>query len=104
MNFDCALIKHLRVTRLEARGAYFRDVSGWEGADWYAPRASDAPDAAAAAPAPSNGALTWGRPEWFGAWEAEHRACREGVVLIDMSFMAKFLVQVRAFPDCMMIM
>ena len=23
--------------RLVARGAYFRDVSGWEGADWYAP-------------------------------------------------------------------
>ena len=23
--------------RLAARGAYFRDVSGWEGADWYAP-------------------------------------------------------------------
>ena len=22
--------------RLAARGAYFRDVSGWEGADWYA--------------------------------------------------------------------
>ena len=31
--------------RLAARGAYFRDVSGWEGADWYArqlPRADSA--------------------------------------------------------------
>src|SRR5688572_8691816 len=26
--------------RLAASGAYFRDVSGWEGADWYAPRGS----------------------------------------------------------------
>ena len=24
--------------RLAARGAYFRDVSGWEGPDWYARR------------------------------------------------------------------
>jgi len=23
--------------RLAARGAYFRDVSGWEGTDWFAP-------------------------------------------------------------------
>jgi hypothetical protein len=23
--------------RLAAKGAYFKDVSGWEGADWYAP-------------------------------------------------------------------
>ena len=33
--------------RLAARGAYFRDVSGWEGADWYAP-AGTTPDAGAA--------------------------------------------------------
>ena len=26
--------------RLAAQRACFRDVSGWEGADWYAPRAS----------------------------------------------------------------
>ena len=58
---------------------------GWEGADWYAGR-----DATA-----ENGELTYGRPVWFGQWAAEHAACREGVVLIDMSFMSKFLVQGR---------
>ena len=71
--------------RLAARGAYFRDVSGWEGADWYAP-AGEAPDP---------GPLSWGRQRWFPWWAEEHRACREGVIAMDMSFMAKFMVQGR---------
>jgi 4-methylaminobutanoate oxidase (formaldehyde-forming) len=71
--------------RLVARGAYFRDVSGWEGADWYEPDGST----------PDPGPLTWGRPSWFEHWAAEHRATRENVVCMDMSFMAKFLVQGR---------
>ncbi|MDH4364509.1 MAG: aminomethyltransferase family protein, partial [Acidimicrobiia bacterium] len=29
----------------------------------------------------------------WAAWEAEHRACREGVIAMDMSFMAKFRVE-----------
>ena len=33
------------------------------------------------------------RAPWFTQWEAEHRAVREGVGLMDMSFMAKFRVQ-----------
>jgi glycine cleavage system aminomethyltransferase T/glycine/D-amino acid oxidase-like deaminating enzyme len=70
--------------RLAARGAYFRDVSGWEGADWYAPPGVT----------PSV-ALSWRRQEWFDCWEAEHRAAREGVILMDMSFMSKFLVEGR---------
>ncbi len=71
--------------RLVARGAYFRDVSGWEGADWYAPEGRT----------PDPGPLTWGRPQWFGLWAAEHRAAREDVIAMDMSFMSKFLVQGR---------
>ena len=39
--------------------------------------------------------LSWGRQNWFPYWEAEHRAAREGVILMDMSFMSKFLVQGR---------
>jgi glycine cleavage system aminomethyltransferase T/glycine/D-amino acid oxidase-like deaminating enzyme len=66
--------------RLAAQGAYFRDVSGWEGADWYGN--------------PEN-TLTFGKPSWFPEWEAEHRAAREGVILMDMSFMAKFKVEGR---------
>ena len=71
--------------RLAAAGAYFRDVSGWEGADWYAPAGHE----------PKVEKLSWGRENWFPWWEAEHRAAREGVILMDMSFMSKFLVQGR---------
>ncbi len=71
--------------RLAARGACFRDVSGFEGADWYAPPGVE----------PHTGELSWGRMHWFPYWEAEHKATREGVVLMDMSFMCKFLLQGR---------
>ena len=71
--------------RLVAQRAYFRDVSGWEGADWYAPGGAE----------PEAGPLSWGRPDWFGYWEAEHHAARTGVILMDMAFMAKFHVQGR---------
>jgi 4-methylaminobutanoate oxidase (formaldehyde-forming) len=71
--------------RLAAAGAYFRDVSGWEGADWYAPAGHDA----------KVERLSWGRENWFPWWEGEHRAAREAVILMDMSFMSKFLVQGR---------
>ncbi|MDB4953992.1 MAG: Sarcosine dehydrogenase [Myxococcales bacterium] len=70
--------------RLAARGAYFRDVSGWEGADWYEPTGK-----------PDPGPLSWGRQRWFPYWQAEHRAAREGVILMDMSFMSKFRVEGR---------
>lgn len=78
--------------RLAERGAFFRDVSGWESPAWYAPEGEEA----------KIGKLSWGRQDWFPHWEAEHRACREGVILMDMSFMGKFLVQGRdagAFLD-----
>jgi len=71
--------------RLEQAGAHFRDVSGWESPGWYAPAGHE----------PVADRLTWGRPNWFPWWEAEHRACREGVIAMDMSFMGKFLVQGR---------
>jgi len=71
--------------RLVARRAYFRDVSGWEGADWYAPEGAQ----------PVVDKLCWGRHNWFPWWEAEHRAAREGVILMDMSFMSKFVVEGR---------
>ena len=71
--------------RLAAKGAHFRDVSGWESPGWYAPKGHE----------PVADCLTWGRANWFEWWEAEHRACREDVILMDMSFMGKFMVQGR---------
>src|SRR3954468_2776687 len=69
--------------RLAAAGASFRDVSGWEGADWFGDPGQP----------PVDHPLTWGRPGWFDRWAAEHRTVREAAGLFDMSFMAKFLVQ-----------
>ena len=71
--------------RLAAQGAYFRDVSGWESPDWYAPKGEE----------PKIKKLSWGRQNWFPWWESEHKACREGVIIMDMTFMSKFLVQGR---------
>ncbi len=79
--------------RLAEQHPVFRDVSGWEGADWYAPDAAGqaVPDATG----PAAAELSWGRQDWYRHWEAEHRACRDGVILMDMSFMAKFAVHGR---------
>jgi len=71
--------------RLAAQRAYFKDVSGWEGADWYAPEGVE----------PTVAGLSWGRQNWFDYWRAEHEAARNGVIVMDMSFMSKFLVQGR---------
>ena len=71
--------------RLVAAGACFKDVSGWEGADWYAPAGVE----------PKVDKLSFGRESWFPYWKAEHDAARSGVILMDMSFMSKFAVQGR---------
>jgi len=72
-------------SRLVEQRAYFRDVSGWEGADWYAPAGAE----------PTVSQLSWGRQNWFPYWEAEHHAARSGVILMDMSFMSKYVVRGR---------
>jgi len=69
--------------RLAAQRAYFREVSGWEGADWYAPPGTE----------PIVERLSWGRQNWFPYWREEHEAARTGVILMDMSFMSKFRVE-----------
>ena len=71
--------------RLKDQRACFTDVSGWESPAWYAPEGRE----------PRVEQLSWGRQNWFPYWEAEHKACREGVIAMDMTFMGKFLVQGR---------
>jgi len=68
---------------LKENGAYFLDVSGWESPGWFAFPGET----------PVVKELSWGRESWFPNWEEEHRACRENVVLQDISFFSKFLVQ-----------
>lgn len=77
--------------RLAAAGAYFADVSGWESPAWYGTPGQQ----------PDPGPLTWDRPTWWPQWAAEHRATREGVIVMDMSFMGKFLVQGRDAGRCL---
>jgi glycine cleavage system aminomethyltransferase T/glycine/D-amino acid oxidase-like deaminating enzyme len=67
--------------RLVANGGLLREVSGWEGADWFAGPGQTA-----------EAEPTWGRAPWFEQWKNEHDVVREGVGLMDMSFMAKFSV------------
>ena len=71
--------------RLRDQRAFFTDVSGWESPAWYAPEGEE----------PKVEKLSWGRQNWFPYWEAEHKACREAVIAMDMTFMGKFLVQGR---------
>jgi glycine cleavage system aminomethyltransferase T/glycine/D-amino acid oxidase-like deaminating enzyme len=77
--------------RLAAAGAYFKEVSGWESPDWYGTPGTS----------PEPGALTWGRPSWFSRWQQEHQAARQNVIIMDMSFMGKFLVQGRDAGRCL---
>jgi 4-methylaminobutanoate oxidase (formaldehyde-forming) len=77
--------------RLAAAGAYFKEVSGWESPDWYGTPGTT----------PDSGPLTWGRPSWFARWQQEHHAARQNVIVMDMSFMGKFLVQGRDAGPCL---
>jgi len=67
--------------RLVAQGGFFRDISGWEGADWFG-GPGETPTAEPG----------WGPQPWFTHWEAEHRAVREAAGLFDLSFMTKLAV------------
>ncbi|MBT8458623.1 MAG: FAD-dependent oxidoreductase, partial [Boseongicola sp.] len=71
--------------RLKSNGAYFVESHGWEQPDWFAPSPEQA----------KVDAYSWGRQNWWGWHAAEHKAARENVILVDMSSMAKFLVQGR---------
>jgi 4-methylaminobutanoate oxidase (formaldehyde-forming) len=77
--------------RLAAAGAYFKEVSGWESPDWYGTPGTS----------PDPGPLSWGRPSWFARWQQEHHAARQNVIVMDMSFMGKFLVQGRDAGSCL---
>ena len=68
--------------RLAAAGAHFGVSAGWEYPEWFADHG--------AAPAPAPG---FQRPAAHDVIGREHEAIREAVGVIDMSLMAKFLVQ-----------
>ena len=70
--------------RLAGHGARFSVSSGWEYPEWF--------DVDGTNPVVPQG---WGRHAGFDYQAAEHRAVREAVGMLDMSIMAKLLVQGR---------
>ncbi|WP_323780896.1 FAD-dependent oxidoreductase [Thalassovita sp.] len=71
--------------RLAAAGAYYSESHGWELPDWFAPTPEQA----------KIDTYSWGRQNWWDWHAEEHRAAREDVIVMDMSSMAKFMVQGR---------
>ncbi|RME87936.1 MAG: FAD-dependent oxidoreductase [Anaerolineae bacterium] len=70
---------------LARAGAFFTEGMGWEIPDWYAPPGVE----------PKVEKYTFGRQNWFPYLAEEHQACREKVILMDVTSMSKFLVQGR---------
>jgi len=70
--------------RLADAGAYFGTSGGWEFPNWFAPEGVE-----------PTLEYSWGRQNWAPYSAAEHKATREGVVLMDLTHMSKFLVQGR---------
>ncbi|MFM7784844.1 MAG: FAD-dependent oxidoreductase, partial [Gammaproteobacteria bacterium] len=71
--------------RLAAAGAYFGESHRWEVPDWFAPTPAEA----------RIERYSWFRQNWWQWHAEEHRAARENVILMDMSLMAKFVVEGR---------
>jgi len=86
-NFANETARHVRKTaiheQLAKAGAFFTEGMGWEIPDWYAPDGIEA----------KVEKYTWGRQNWFKYLAEEHKACRENVILMDVTSMSKFLVQ-----------
>jgi len=86
-NFSNETARGLRKTALHDQfakaGAYFTEGMGWEIPDWFAPKGKEA----------KIEAYSWGRQNWFEYLAKEHKACRENVILMDLTSMSKILVQ-----------
>ncbi len=78
---------------LEANGACFGSKMGWERPNFFAPSRAEA-----------KLDYTFGQPAWQAWSGAEHRACREGVALFDLSSFSKFLVKGRDAEEVLQFM
>ena len=67
---------------LKAAGACFGEKLGWERPNWFAEPGEEPVDR-----------YSYQRPGWFDAVGCEHRAAREGAVVIDQTSFGKFLVK-----------
>ncbi|MGC1488436.1 MAG: FAD-dependent oxidoreductase [Albidovulum sp.] len=69
---------------LDAEGAVFGEIGGWERANWFANEGQE-----------REYRYSWGRQNWFENSAAEHRAVRENVGMYDMSSFGKIRVEGR---------
>ena len=72
--------------RLEAAGACFGEVNGWERANWFLPASEHS-----AGKKPQY-EYSWKRQNWFAYNAAEHKAVRESLGLFDLSSFGKIMV------------
>ncbi len=80
-NLKCSVLHD----RLTAAGAFFTEGHGWEMTDWFAPTPEQA----------KVEKYSWFRQNWWDWHAEEHKAAREDVILMDMSFMSNFIVEGR---------
>jgi len=73
---------------LKNHGAVYGEVQGWERPMWFAPNGVD----------PKHD-YSFGRPNWFEYAQAEQKAAREGVAMIDYSMLGKLMVEGRDAED-----
>ncbi|MGR3464491.1 GcvT family protein [Limimaricola sp.] len=69
---------------LDAHGAVFGEVAGWERANWFADAGQ-----------PREYRYSWGRQNWFDNAAREHMAIRENLGMYDMSSFGKIRVEGR---------
>ena len=70
--------------RLEAQGAVFGTVAGWERPNWFAPEGVE-----------RRYEYSYGRQNWFEFSAEEHHATRNAVAVFDQSSFSKFMIQGR---------
>jgi glycine cleavage system T protein len=68
--------------RIDAAGAVFGELAGWERPNWYAPEGVE-----------RTYEYSYGKQNWFGASGIECRAVRENVGLFDQTSFANFTVE-----------
>ena len=69
---------------MKAHGAVYAEAQGWERPGWFAPNGVDA-----------KYDYSFNRPSWFEHAQAEQKAAREDVAMIDYSMLGKLMVEGR---------
>lgn len=87
-NYQRETARNLRRTpfhhAMKAQGACFAEVQGWERPGWFAPEGVE-----------PKYRYSFGRQNWFDYAQAEQKAAREDVAMLDYSMLGKLMVEGR---------